>query len=68
MTETPFGPLESLVGRTFERDGLCRIVTLVNRWYVFWRRPPLVSIVRCVPHRAFLHWLSGATEVNDGQG
>lgn len=30
MPETPFGPLESLVGRTFERDGEMRTVVDVG--------------------------------------
>jgi len=63
--ETPFGPLSSLVGRTFERDGITRRVTrtatdiaitldLETGLHMTWAT------------RSLLVWLSGATEVKDG--
>ena len=67
--ETPFGPPESLVGRTFERGGLRRHVTSITG-YINWQRTRKSGMVlvgrTCM--KTFIRWLSGATEVHDGQG
>ena len=63
MLETKFGPLGSLVGRTFERDGMTRRISWLgilraNIHYYDRRRVEHVA-----PIRHFVSWLSGATEV-----
>jgi len=70
MPDTPFGPLESLVGRTFERDGLKRKVNRVDtygygpgRGNVFWGRPGGFSRLQPTWLPNFLKWLEKAKEV-----
>jgi len=75
MPETKFGPLSSLVGRTFERDGKRRTVTRVELWTedrsignVYWARPGMKERTQPIFSSYFETWLRGATEVYDGQG
>ncbi len=73
MSETKFGPLESLVGRTFERDGMRRTVTRFVPWSdthgdIYWARPGKAPRLKPIYSGYFVDWLSGATEVKDGQG
>ena len=69
--ETPFGPLSSLVGRTFERDGMRRTVTMFVQWSaasgdIYWARPGKEPRLKPIYSGYFVDWLHGATEVKDG--
>ena len=70
MPETPFGSLESLVGRTFERDGKRRMVTMFVQWSatsgdIYWARPGKEPRLKPIYSGDFVYWLRGATEVKD---
>jgi len=63
--ETPFGPLESLVGRTFEKDRQARKVDWiagVKRKTVQYRHSG-AGLVYSAGATRFIAWLRGAKEV-----
>ena len=66
MIATKFGPLESLVGRTFERDGKRRTIVFVGHTETWWLEPGQDSVQ--VRNEGVVAFLSGAVEVKDGQG
>jgi hypothetical protein len=61
MTETPFGSLESLVGRTFEREGHKRTIVFVGAVETQWIEPGHDAVP--VWNEGVCDWLSGAKEV-----
>jgi hypothetical protein len=61
--ETPFGPLESLVGRTFCASGLCRYIEFVGARYIAWTRPKYIWPKRRCEYGTILKWLDNAEEV-----
>lgn len=63
--DTPFGPLESLVGRTFEKGNEKRKplwIAGANRRKVFYKCNSL-SLALSASATKFRAWLRGATEV-----
>lgn len=74
MSDTPFGPLESLVGRAFERDGEQRKVDGVSDQLALVTLGGALLGTTSAPIRAYIRhdplivWLSGAEEVKGGQG
>ena len=74
MIATKFGPLESLVGRTFERDGEYRFVSGIYPFGVAVMGQVGAMVGNSVvgtdvawEPEAFLRWCSGAVEVKDGR-
>jgi len=60
--ETPFGPLESLVGRAFERDGIARRIKFLARGLVV--TADMESELEITwSGRSFCEWILGAKEV-----
>jgi len=67
MPETPFGSLESLVGRTFERGRIARRVMLAAAGIAI-TMDLETGLKMTWATRSLVVWLSGATEVHNGQG
>lgn len=56
--------LQQLVGRTFEKNGLSRIITRIEGGNVYWRRPNGAEQKRPKWWAHWREWMAGAKEIN----